>query len=320
MTPEEKAARDRRRAENSAALDALARSQSGAVSRAQLRSLGVHREEVRRRVAARQWTLRSANVVGTATGPPTAAESQWIAVLHAARPVALSGRTALQLHGLRGWEGQEVEAIVRSGEHHPAPGVRYHRTRRPFEAWVEHRGRLPLLHVDAAALLLASRLAHPRSAAGVLAACVQQRLTTPAALAAMLEELPALRGRSRLGTTISDLSGGAQSVAEIDLGLVCRDAGLAPPNRQVRRRDSAGQPRWTDAEWDLPSGDVVVLEVDGSFHRDVESWIADKRRQRRLSAPGRMVVGCTAIELRTRPEDVVADLVALGVPCRRTAA
>lgn len=302
------------RRERVAALDAIAARQADAVSRAQLNALGVHREEVRRRIAARQWVRRTPNVVSLTTGPPSTAQRRWVALLHSPAPSGLAGRTALAVHGLQRWEGEAVEMIVPVGAHHPAPGVVVHRSRRPFEPWLRRRTGMRVLAVEPAALLLASRLKHPRSSAGLLAACVQQRLTTADELEAWLPRLPALPRARLIADVLGDISGGAHSVAEIDLGAICGRAGLRPPDRQRSRVDSAGRRRWTDAEWDLPDGTVLVLEVDGAFHMDVEHWSADKRRHRRLSGVGRIVVGCTAFELRFHPDEVMADLRELGVP------
>ena len=72
--------------------------------------------------------------------------------------------------------------------------------------------------------------------------------------------------------------------------------------------------RWADAEWDLADGSALVLEVDGGFHLEVRQYAADVRRQRRLTTPGRMVVRCTALEIRDEPAEVMLDLIALGVP------
>lgn len=314
LTPEQRASAHRRRVARDAALTQIASGQHGVVNRRQLRQLGVERDVVRRRIAGGRWALRTPNVVSLTTGPATADQLRWIAVLHAVEPVALAGRTALELHGLRGWEDETVDAIVRVGAHHPVEGVRYHRSRRPFADWTVRRSGLPVLLAPIAALLLASRLRSPRSAAGVLAACVQQRRTSADELGAWIGCLPALGRAKLLSQTIDDLAGGAQSLAEIDLGEICAAAGIAPPTRQTERRDSAGGRRWTDAEWELPDGTVVVLEVDGGFHLEVAHWIADKQRQRRLSGSKQIVVGCTAIELRTTPDAVTADLIALGVP------
>ena len=77
-----------------------------------------------------------------------------------------------------------------------------------------------------------------------------------------------------------------------------------------------GRLRYTDCEWDLGDGRVLVLEVDGSFHMDVEHWEDDIARQRGLADPDRIVVRCTAREVRDEPERPRSDLRRLGVPGR----
>ena len=62
----------------------------------------------------------------------------------------------------------------------------------------------------------------------------------------------------------------------------------------MRRRDSAGRLRFTDAEWRLVYGRLVVLEVDGGFHMDVEHWSDDIEREREVVATGAIVLAaCT---------------------------
>ena len=74
------------------------------------------------------------------------------------------------------------------------------------------------------------------------------------------------------------------------------DFGLAPPTRQVIRRDAAGRRRYLDAEWLLPSGEIVVLEVDGSHHLDVANWQADMKRERSVVVSRRWVLRATTLE------------------------
>ena len=80
--------------------------------------------------------------------------------------------------------------------------------------------------------------------------------------------------------------------------------------------DRTGRIRWTDAEWDLPDGTVLVLEIDGAFHSDVLQAADDARRSRRLTTPTRMVVRCTAYEVTHEPHEVALDLIALGLSGR----
>ncbi|MDQ1105962.1 very-short-patch-repair endonuclease [Nocardioides zeae] len=305
-----------------AAVAALAAAQDGLVTRAQLRGEGVGDAVVRRRVGSGRWSLAGPTVVSMTTGTLTERQRRRLAVLHPPGAAALSGRTALAVHGLRGWEGDEVTAIVRAGLHlEPLehPGVRLHRTRRPFEGWCTEVDGLPVLRVAPAALLLAARLPSERAAGGLLAAVVQQRLTDSDELLDWLERLRPLARSAHLRRTLGDIAGGAESMAEIDLGRMCREHDLADPVRQQQRRDREGRRRWTDATWVTASGITVALEVDGAFHRDAQQWVDDIARQRALTSPTYLVVRCTAQELRDHPERIAADLRALGVP-RRTAA
>lgn len=129
-----------------------------------------------------------------------------------------------------------------------------------------------------------------------------------------VDRLRPLRRADRFRRVLREIAGGADSTAEIDVRRMCRSFGLAPPARQVRRRDSTGRVRYTDCEWRLADDRYLVLEVYGAFHLDVEHWEEDIARQRALTAPHRIVVRCTARELRDLPERVARDLLLLGVP------
>lgn len=113
---------------------------------------------------------------------------------------------------------------------------------------------------------------------------------------------------------LGDIAGGAESFAEIDVGRICRDAGLPPPDRQVVRRDATGRRRYLDCEWHLPDGRIVVLEIDGSFHMRTEHWVRDMRRERSIVADGRIVLRCSSVEVRLDPQAIVFDLMRVGVP------
>ena len=105
---------------------------------------------------------------------------------------------------------------------------------------------------------------------------VQQRLTTPHALEVWLDRLAPLRRSRELRALLVDVSGGAHSMAEVDLRRACRTYGVQPPRSQRTRTDRRGRTRYTDAEWLLPDGRVLVLEVDGAFHDDVMQASEDR--------------------------------------------
>jgi hypothetical protein len=287
----------------------LARRQHGLLARRQLNALGIDADRVRNQLLAGRWALRSPLVVSTFTGPLGWQERVWLGALHAGGTALVGGLTALEWHGLRGWHRDEVTILVDDElAFDPVPGLRFFRTRRALRDWRSPRASLPLCRVEPAALLFAGYERSSRSAVGLLAAVVQQRLTTADRLLVELERLRPLRRARTFRTALVDIAGGAQSLAEIDMGRLCRRRDLPPPRRQKRRRDATGRLRFTDCEWDLPDGTVLVLEIDGSFHMEVEHWEDDLARQRRLSSRGRIIVRCTARELRDNPAGVLADL------------
>jgi hypothetical protein len=279
------------------------------LARRQLNALGVGADHVRNQVRARRWAVRTDLVISTFTGELGWRERVWLGALHAGGQAIVGGLTALEWHGLKGWHREEVTVLVDDElSFDPVPGIRFFRTRRPLSLMSSPAEGLPLCRIEPAALLFAGYERSSRTALGLLAAVVQQRLTTADRLLDQIESMRPLRRARTFRTALLDIHGGAQSLAELDLGRLCRRAGLPPPRRQTRRRDTTGRMRYTDCEWLLPDGTILVLEIDGAFHMDVEHWENDLARQRRLSGRGRVIVRCTARELRDSPAAVLADL------------
>jgi hypothetical protein len=289
--------------------DVLARHQLGLIARRQLNELGVDADRVRNQLAARRWAVRSSTVLSTFTGSLGWRERVWLGALHAGGTALIGGLTALEWHGLKGWHRDEVTVLVDDQlSFDPVPDIRFFRTRRPLSDMRAAGSDLPLCRIEPAALLFAGYERSFRTAVGLLAAVVQQRLTTADRLLVEIERMRPLRRAKAFRTALLDIQGGAQSLAELDVGRLCRRAHLPPPRRQTRRRDATGRLRYTDCEWLLPDGTVLILEIDGSFHMDAGHWEDDLARQRRLSGRGRIIVRCTARELRDDPDAVLADL------------
>ncbi|HEY6932201.1 MAG TPA: hypothetical protein VI452_02280 [Marmoricola sp.] len=284
------------------------------MSRRQLRALGVTRSVVRAHVRARRWSWRTESVLSITTGPLSWRQRLWVAVLHAGPGALVGGLSAGAVHGLRSWDRDDITVLVTSELSFEAiPGVAFFRTRRPLDQWASAQP-LPVCRIEPAILLHAAYERHQRSAHGAIAAVVQQRLTTPERLRSQLEQMRPLRRAGQFRRLLADLEGGAGSVAEVDVRRACRRCGVRPPVRQRGRWDRSGRRRWTDCEWDLPGGVVIVLEVDGAHHAEVRQYNDDIRRQRKLTTLRRIIVRCSAYEIRHRPDDVMEDLIALGVP------
>ena len=296
-------------------LDDLIGAQAGMVARRQLNAAGRDADHVAAQVAARRWVVHTPRVLGTTTGALTWEQRCWMAVLHAGPRSLLGGLSAAEVDGMAGWHRDTVTVLVDDElAFEPVEGVRFFRSRRPFELLRSTRAGIPRAQLEPALLLWGGYDAPLRAAHGSLAAAVQQRLSTPDRLLSWIETLHPLRRARGFRSTVGAIAGGAHSGAEIAVGRVCRQFGIRPPARQRRRTDRSGRVRWTDCEWDLPDGEVLVLEVDGSFHVEVMQWNADLKRARSLTTRKRIIVRCSAFELRHEPEDVARDLIALGVP------
>lgn len=296
-------------------LEELLAQQCGVVARRQLLRLDVDRFAVRNQLVARRWTERTPRVISASTGVLTREQQEWVAVLHAGPRSLLGGLSATARHGLERWDREEITVLVDDElDFEPVDGVRFFRSRRSFELLHDPAPALPMCRIEPALLMWAAYDAPPRAAHAVLAAAVQQRLTTSARLLDWIDRLRPLRRAPAFRETLGDIGGGAHSGAELDVGRMCRGFHLAPPHRQRARIDASGKRRYTDCEWDLPDGGVLVLEVDGAFHMDVEQWADDIKRARQITRRDRVVVRCTAYEVRHETLSLVEDLLALGVP------
>jgi len=295
---------------------AVAASQAGLLSRRQLQELGVDRSRVRNQVSAERWVELSSMVISTTTGPLSPEQIRWLGVLHAGPRAVLGDLTAAAAAGLRRWERDEVtvlvpQKLVLDGE--PA-GIRFVRTRRPIDLHRLPGASPPRWRIEPAVLHFGAYQRSRRTAQAVVAAAVQQRLTTPARLELALRQLRPLRWAPMFREVIGDIAGGSHALSELDVVRLCRTQGLRVPDRQVRRRDATGRLRYTDCEWRLSDGRVLVLEVDGSFHMETEHWEDDIARQRGLTDPRRTVIRCSAREVREEQARLGADLRRLGVP------
>lgn len=95
---------------------------------------------------------------------------------------------------------------------------------------------------------------------------------------------------------------------ELDLGPLAARAGLPTPRRQALRREVGGRVRYLDAEFDLPDGAVLAVEIDGAVHLQPESWWADSDRQNEVVIGGSPMLRFPSLTLRLEPARVVDQL------------
>jgi hypothetical protein len=148
----------------------------------------------------------------------------------------------------------------------------------------------------------------PRRAGAIACAAVQQRITTVGALAAELRRAGRVRPAGLLRDLLGDIAGGGHTLSEIEFGGLARRAGLSPPRRQVLRRERGGRARYLDAEFDLPDGTILAVEIDGAGHLDPDAHADDLTRQNEVVIDGRLVLRYSSITVRTNQTHVIDQL------------
>lgn len=293
----------------------LAEEQHRVVRLSQLYALGWAHHHVVHEIEFGRWTQVAPEVIALQNAELVWEQRLWLGVLHAGPGAALTHRTACQVAGLKRWESDTIHVLSpKSHTVEKLDGFFFHETRRDYRGWIHPASAPPQLVLDKAAALAAERERSLRAGIGLLAACVQQRLSTAERLVQSTREISRLRHGKLFRLALGDIAGGSQSMAEIDIVWLCRQFGLAPPTRQQVRRDKTGRRRYLDCVWELPDGRVIVLEIDGSFHAETEQWWQDMKRERDIALSHKLVLRCSAIEIRLEPKQILQDLGRAGVP------
>ena len=241
--------------------DLLAR-QDGVISRRQVLAAGAT-DDIERLLRRRLWGRIHRAVYVDHTGPPSRRQRHWAAVLFH-WPAALSGSSALEVHGVRRHRLVAADAPVyvavdgRRSLTSPA-GVLVHRVTGLEHRVLWHLGP-PRVRIEHALLEVASQAQDEDTAIGLIADACQAGHTTPRRLLDVLARLPKLPRRRLLVTILSDVACGAYSVLERRyLVRVERPHGLPGGQRQRRVR-----PGRTVAYRDVGYVAVgVVVELDG---------------------------------------------------------
>ena len=291
-------------------LTALRAVQDDVVSRGQLRDLGYDRWAVSRRIRGQRWQAAGARAIICHTGPISTRQRWWCAVLNTSPHAVLAGATAAEAAGLTGFEDDALHVVVAKGSRPAHPdGVVVHESRRLLPDDI-HPAVLPPRTRTARSVADAA-LWTPTAAraCAILAAAVQQRITTPAASLEVLDTIRRHRHLRVLRSVLVDIDGGAQALSELRFTRLCRAAGLPEPVRQAVRADSRGRRRYLDADW--PAYGLSV-EIDGIHHEEVHQWWADQDRDNETTLGGSRVLRFPGPALYTDP-DRVLDQVRRGL-------
>jgi hypothetical protein len=293
------------------ALRQLLDSQCGVARRDQLLAHGLSVGQIRSHLRAGRWRALGIVVVVTHNGPLSRRQQCWAGVLSAGEGAMLAGLTALEASGLRRWESKDVHVLqpraATRASVSEVPVVR-HETRRPPARSRLMSGFPRCAPVERAAVDAASWRRDTRSGTALLAAVVQQRLTTAARLDTALKTAGSVRHGRALRLAISDIRGGAQALSELDFAQLCRDHELGDVVGQVVRLDDRGRRRYLDGEIVSRDGKRLAFEIDGSVHLLPSSYWSDMHRQNELLIVGTPLLRFSSYAVRfERP--VVADQV-----------
>lgn len=247
-------------------------------------------------------------------GDITQAELRMAGVLEAGPDAALAGCSALVEAGWSGPDDGYVHVLVARGHRSrfvpPPAWLRVHSTIHP----PQRLGFPTRVNAARAAIDAAAWAGSRRARMVTLTSAAQQRLVTVRELRRELAVRPRVRGAHAMHQILDDISGGSTSSGEVAFRRGCRARGLPDPRMQVRRR-AGGRMRCTDAEFHLPDGRLLIVEIDGVAHMDVSQWCDDLDRQNALAATtGALVLRVTTWELREDAEPFFALLASLLIP------
>lgn len=293
-------------------LVALATRQVGVVRADQLGALGVPAHRVAYLLKTRRWQQDADGlIIVLHNGPLAAVQSDALAVLAGGSLCALAARSAARAAGLRNWPPHKTEVLVPRGTTYPSlrlVDVKVHESRRFGVDDLHPAVWPPRVRVERALIDAATWSRRPRAAVGVLAAGVQQRLTTAPRIQAELDVAGAIRYRSLMTSALVDIAGGAHAVSEIDLIRFCRRNGFPEPVRQVVRRDSSGRRRYLDATLIGPHGAVVRVEVDGALHLVVQTYWQDMIRDNEMSIGRELLIRLPSYVIHADDPDAIDQL------------
>lgn len=263
------------------------------------------------------WRTIGQHVFVDRDGDYTPEQMRVAGALEGGPDAALTGRAALLESGWRGRDEGYVDVLLprsaRGRTHRGPPWLRLHF---PLEV-PRSAGSPPRTTSARAAIDAASWSRSPREVLLVVLSTAQQRLATPDGLRREMLRRPGLRNAAAIRDVLEELEAGATSSNESAFLRECRCRGLPKPRMQTRRRDAGGRRRFTDAEFVLPDGRLVIVEIDGIGHLDVAEWHADIARHNGLAVTtGAITLRVTGWEIHHDPNPfftLLAGLLSGGV-------
>ena len=212
-------------------------------------------------------------------------------MLHGGDDAVLSGTSALEVSGLKGFSDDHVSVCIPHGQHRPhlvtdLVTIRVHESRNLPATDLHATARPPRMKQLRAVVDAASSAGSDQACRTILVMSVQQRLASPSLLRRRVLERANLPRRALILETLDDVEGGSQSLPELDYLRGLRKFGMPEPTRQRRVRRPGGR-YYLDAEFDPWA---VTVEINGVQHLELVQKEWDDMRRTQLAIGGRLVV------------------------------
>jgi len=294
-----------------AAVDALALSQAGAISRRQVLELGVTRSAIAAQLSSGRWSRAGRGVYLTFTGPVPPSTRHWVVSLEAGTDAVLAGASALWLLGVLDRPPEPIRVCLPHGRKAVAiPGAVISASRH-LDPQSCPAARPLRMRAEQALLYEVDRAAGQDQVVGLVLQVLQRRATTPERVLLAMRDCGRLRHRPLLRDLLGQVSEGVQSPLELRYRRdVERAHGLPSGTRnRPERVGGTGAPRYRDVRY---RGYSLVVELDGEAAHPLELRWRDRLRDNDTALAGDMTLRYGWVEIVTR-RCLVAAQVAGGL-------
>src|SRR6266487_1854543 len=288
------------------AVDRVLDQQYGLITRRQAREHGMTDSALYHRIRGLgAWQVVLPGVYLCGTGRPTGPQCETAALLYAGPGSLITGRAALEVHGIRAPKAAGVDLLVSAGCQRRSTGfVRLHRTTRLPET-VHRIGPLRYVPAHRAVIDTCRWISEICDVRAIIANAVQRDKVRVGDLARELATGQAV-GSALIRDVLAEIADGVRSASEADLRALVKREGLPDPHYNPRLYLNGEFISMPDAWW--PEA-AVAVEVDSrEWHLSPGDWARTMARHSRMSARGIIVLHYPPSRLRAEGAAVAAEI------------
>lgn len=255
---------------------------------------------MRASVRAGRWQRVGRHVIVVHTGPLDQETVLWAAQLSGGPRARLDGASSLIAAGLTGFEVPAHRVSVPRGARVFRDALVDVRQTRRWRVDDLLPGPGPArTRPEVAAVRGALWARSDRQAALLLTMAVQQGVVPVDRVARALLQVKKAPRLSYVVDVVTDLLGGARSMAELDFAGQCRSRGFPEPTRQAVRKGADGR-YYLDVLWEEFG---VAVEIDGIQHVLAEEVVADALRHNDVALQNLVVLRIPVLGLRVAADE-----------------